>query len=173
MDIFVEQLVRRKRRPIDFLRVFLCLIAATIVILFMLIGPINSMFGSIIFLVGAALVYLLYLLATSINLEYEYCFTNGSLDVDKVIAARRRKRLTTLNARNIEMMATTKNRAFSGYMQNREIKKIYACSSLKDDNVFFVIYSDNSGKKMLLFNPNDKIKDGFRLLNPQKVFLTD
>ena len=173
MDIIVEQLIRRKRQAKDFIKVFLCLVAATVIITMMILAPFGNIVGTIIFFAGAALVYFLYHLGTSVNLEYEYCFVNGALDVDKIIAARKRKRLTELNARNIEIMASTKNRAFRGYMNDRDIKKIYACSSVNDIDVFFVIYNYKEEKHMLLFNPNDKIKDGFRRLNPQKVFLED
>ncbi len=168
MDIFVEQLVKRKARPTDLLKIFLCMAASFAVIFLLFIFG-----GMIVFVAAAALLYLIYNLGLSINVEYEYCLTNGALDIDKIIAARRRKRLTELNARDIEIMATVQNPEFKNYMKNRDIKKINASSSLKDDGVFFVIYSNDSKKYMLLFNPNDTIKDGFRRLNPQKVFLTD
>ena len=173
MDIFVEQLVRRKRKPSDYIKVFLCFAAAFVVIMLMFAFSNVPYVGSLIFLAAAGLVYLIYNVGISVNLEYEYCFTNGALDVDKIIAARRRKRITDVNARDIEIMATTKNRAFSNYMQNSDIKKIYACSSVQDEGVYFVVYTKDSKKMMLLFNPNETIKDGFRRLNPQKVFLND
>lgn len=173
MDIFIEQIIRRKRQPMDFVKVFLCLIAATVIITAMILFNSFSIIGTLIFFAGAALVYVLFNLMTSINLEYEYCFTNGALDVDKIIAARKRKRLTELNARHIEIMASTRNRAFRNYMENRAIKKIYACSSINDTDVFFVVYTKDGERTMLLFNPNDAIKDGFRRLNPQNVFLED
>lgn len=168
MDIFVEQLIKRKSRPTDFLKLFLCMAASFAVIMLLFIFG-----GMLVFITAAVLLYLIYNLGLSINVEYEYCFTNGALDVDKIIAARKRKRLTELNARDIEIMATIKNPAFKDYMKNRGIKKIDACSSLKDDGVCFVIYNKDNKRYMLLFNPNDTIKDGFRRLNPQKVFLAD
>lgn len=166
-------MVRRKRTGSDYAKVALCVFGVAIVVLLTILFSGVPYIGSIIFLIGAGLVYLIYNISISINLEYEYCFTNGALDVDKIIAARRRKRLTDINARDIEMMGTTKNRAFAGYMRNRDIKKIYACTSVNDEGVYFVLSSKNGKKQLLLFNPNDTIKDGFRRLNPQKVFLED
>ncbi len=173
MDVFVEQLVRRKRKPTDYVKVFLCFAAAFIVVILMFAFSRAPYVGSLIFLIAAGVIYLIYNIGITVNLEYEYCFTNGALDVDKIIAARRRKRMTEVNARDIEIMATTKNRAFDNYMRNSEIKKIYACSSVDDEGVYFVVYNKDSKKMMLLFNPNETIKDGFRRLNPQKVFLND
>lgn len=48
----------------------------------------------------------LILLITSVNLEYEYCFTNGSFDVVAIVNVRKRKRLTEFNAREVEIRAS-------------------------------------------------------------------
>lgn len=173
MDVFVEQLVTRKRQPLDYLKLLFCFAAAGIVIFLMFMFSALPYVGTLIFLAAAGVVYLIYNFSMTVNLEYEYCFTNGALDIDKIIAARRRKRMTEVNARDIEIMASTKNRAFGNYMSNNEIKKVYACSAVGDEGVFFVVYTKNGKKMMLLFNPNETIKDGFRRLNPQKVFLND
>ena len=71
-------------------------------------------------------------------------------------------------------MATRKNRAFNLNMQDRSLKKIYACTDLNAEDLCFMIYIyDNGSRKMLLFNPNEEIKEGIRRYNPQKVFLND
>lgn len=172
MDVFVEQLIVRKRTGTDYLIIAGCILAAILVCFFVPLF-LGRFLGAFTLLICVGLVYLLYNVMIGSNLEYEYSFTNGAMDVDKIIAAKRRKRVTSLNAREIEMMGTTKNRAFEGYMNNSEIKKVYACSSVKDEGVFFVLYTEGGKKKLLLFNPEERIQDGFRRLNPQKVFLND
>lgn len=172
MDIFVEQLVVRRRTGKDYLMMAGC-VAAALLICFFVPMFLGRFLGGFTLLLCVGLVYLLYNIMIGSNLEYEYSFTNGAMDVDKIIAAKRRKRVTSLNARDIEMMGTTKNPAFDGYMKNSEIKKVYACSAVQDEGVYFVLYSEGGKRKLLLFNPEERIKDGFRRLNPQKVFLTD
>ena len=171
MDVFVEQLVKRRRTSGDIVKIVLCFLAILLVIMAtpILIGI--QYFGSIALLLCVGLIYLLYNVLISVNLEYEYAFTNGALDIDKIIAARRRKRLTDLNAREIEIMAKTSNRAYKSYAENRGIKMIYACTAPTDEDVFFVVYQKNNNKYMLIFNPDERIRDGFRRLNPQNVFL--
>jgi len=173
MDIFVEHMIKRKRRPVDYVIMTACFLGSILAALLGLIGM-SSFLGPISLLLGFVAMYLLYQIFISVNVEFEYCFTNGALDVDKIYAARRRKRVTELNARHIEIMGTVKNSAFKGYMENKEIKKIFACTAANDEDVYFVVYTDKDGKRlMLLFNPEETIKDGFRRLNPQKVFLED
>jgi hypothetical protein len=70
-------------------------------------------------------------------------------------------------------MARPKDPEFHRLMQDRGVKKIYACSHVNDSDTYYVYYENEKGRNLLLFNPNDKIKDGFRRLNPQKVFLDD
>lgn len=177
MDIFVEQLVKRKRRPSDYLRIGACVLAMLLVVYFLPLGMsvlAKTGLGFIVFVVCCALIYVLYLLVTATNMEYEYCFTNGALDVDKIINRRSRKRMVEVNARRIEMMAGTKTPAFDRIKQDRSIKKIYACTSVDDADTYFVDYINDAGKRIvLIFNPNEKIKDGFRRYNPQKVLLND
>ena len=173
MDIFVEHLVKKKRTGKDFLKIIACLVGAFIILAILPLVLMIKYVGAIAFTVCIGLVYLLCRLVTSTNLEYEYCFTNGALDVDKVINMRNRKRLIEVNARKIDMMASNKNRDFKRYLEDRTTKKIYACTHIDDEGVYFVIFPGKEGRTMLLFNPNDKIKEGFRRYNPQKVTLDD
>ncbi|HIW57740.1 MAG TPA: hypothetical protein H9685_06170 [Firmicutes bacterium] len=171
MDIFVEQLVKKRRDGKDYLIMILCVVGVLAVLAAFSVFSMTAI-GFIAFLVAAALVYVLYMVFTSINLEYEYCFTNGALDVDKIINVRKRKRMTELNARTIELMAPRSHSQYERYLRDQQYKKVYACADRNADDLYFVLYMENENKKMLLFSPNEKIKEGFKRFNPQKVELT-
>lgn len=173
MDIFTECMVKKKKGTIDYLKVVLCILIIITVLMAMPFVSQVKYVGIILFMVCAGVIYLLYNIIISINLEYEYIFTNGAMDVDKIIAARRRKRITSLNARSIEIMASVHSNEAGAYANDKSIKRYYACTSVDDSDTYFVIYSENDKKYMLIFNPNETIKDGFKRLNPQKVFLAD
>ena len=179
MDIFVEQLVVRKKTVGTYLRIFGCLVGVFVVLalFFTLLSPLVSRFipalGGVSFLLCFGLIYLLYRLVSNTNLEYEYCFTNGALDVDKILNRRSRKRMTSLNARSIEKMARANDPEFQRLLQDGGVKKMYACTAVKEADTYYIVYNGEKGRQMLLFNPNEKIKDGFKRLNPQKVFLDD
>ena len=173
MDIFTECMVKKKKGTIDYLKVVLCILIIITVLMAMPFVSQVKYVGIILFMVCAGVIYLLYNIIISINLEYEYIFTNGAMDVDKIIAARRRKRITSLNARSIEIMASVHSNEAGAYANDKSIKRYYACTSVDDSDTYFVIYSENDKKYMLIFNPNETIKEGFKRLNPQKVFLAD
>ncbi|HEX3030256.1 MAG TPA: hypothetical protein VHT34_13385, partial [Clostridia bacterium] len=53
--------------------------------------------------VGA--IYVAYYLATSKNIEYEYIYTNGELDIDRIIAQKRRRRMFSTSCKNFDIVA--------------------------------------------------------------------
>lgn len=172
MDIFVEQLVKKKRGIKEIITVLASIIGALVILWFLPVAFVIPGIGFALFAVCVILMYLLYFLVTSINQEYEYCFTNGILDVDKIINMRKRKKMLEINVRKMEMMGTKKSAAFQKYMTDSNVKKIYACTHKEAEDLCFLVFPDESGKNMmLLFNPNEKIADAIRRYNPQKVEL--
>ncbi len=173
MDIFIEHMVKKKKTAKDYIKMVLCILTIIGMLALMACSMVVPYIGLILFTLCGIIIYILGRVASAINTEYEYIFTNGALDVDKIIAARRRRRMTSLNARSIEILAKVDSDRIDSYLNNREVKRKYACTDVYDDGVYFVIYSDDKRKYMLLFNPNEEILDGFKRLNPQKVFLND
>ncbi len=175
MDLVYEQLVKRKKKFTDYLRTAaLVLCGVALIFVIKLLEAYVPALGFVTFLACCLIVYLIYLTIIYINVEYEYIFTNGSFDVDKVLNKQNRKHITTINAREIEIFASEKNHKadFERYMADGGIKKIYACEDKKSEDIYFVV-SRVGESVMILLNPNEKIKDGFKRYNPQKVFLDD
>lgn len=172
MDIFVEQLVKKKRDSRDYMKIILSVAAAFVIIALLgLLSGFVPFVGMFMLIIVIGLIYGLYLIITSINVEYEYAFTNGELDVDVIISARRRKRLTAFDVSDMEIMAERSHSEFGRYMDNPKIEKLYACADKEADDVCFAVYTKEGYSHMLLFSPNEKIKEGFKALAPRKVFL--
>ncbi len=173
MDIIVEYMVKKKRTTADIIKILGCFLGVLVVLALIPMLVAIPYIGPIAFLLCFGLIYFLIRLVGATKLEYEYCFTNGLMDVDKILNMRNRKRMTELNAREIDVMASTKDRGFKLHMEDKSVKKVYACTNVDDEGVYYILYSENGVTKMLLFNPNDEIKDGFKRYNPQKVILDD
>lgn len=172
MEVFVEYMVKKKKSPLDYLKVALLLLAGLFVVFILMNFILIQFIGTIVLLVIAGIVYLVYRLVTSINLEYEYILTNSDIDVDMIINARRRKRMTTVNLRSVECFAQKKSPEFNRFSNSQGIKKLFACRDAADDNTCFVVYTEGEQTKMLFFDPNEKIADRIKTLNPQKTFLS-
>ncbi len=173
MDIFVEQLVKKKRGLKEIMIVLASILGAIVVLWLMTFAFVLPFIGFGVFAICVIFMYLLYFLVTSINQEYEYSFTNGILDVDKIINMRKRKKMLEINVRKMEVMGDRKAPEFQKYMSDSSVKKVYACTQKDAEDLCFLVFMDESGKnRMLLFNPNEKIVDAIRRYNPQKVVLS-
>ena len=173
MDIFVEQLVKKKRDGKDMLKIILSIVGAFVIIALLgLLSAFVPFIGMFMLLAVVGLIYGLYVIITSVNLEYEYAFTEGELDVDKVINARRRKRMTSFDVNDMEVFADKNYSEFNRYMNNPRIEKLWACADREGDDLCFAVYNSGGASKMLLFSPNEKIREGFRVMAPRKVFLS-
>ena len=88
MEIFLEQLVRRKKQPFDHIKMVLLTFAAIVVSLVLV--ALNFRFAAYTmglgWLVIAGVWYGYYLLLQNFSIEYEYTFTENEMDVDKIIA---------------------------------------------------------------------------------------
>ena len=93
MDIFVEQLVKKKRKAVDYATVALVIMIGLIlaglsVLLVIMFAPFMLILS---FIVVFAFIYLAIFVAQGTNLEFEYAVTNDFLVIDKIIAKKRRK----------------------------------------------------------------------------------
>ena len=116
----------------------------------------------------AGVIYGMYYLITSVNIEYEYILTNNELDIDSIMNTKRRKRLTTVNIRQIESWGKIGEKGAENYFENKSVKKIYACEDINDAETYFLVFYHDDDKNMLLFNPNEKILQRIERLNPQR-----
>ena len=176
MDIFTEYMVKKKKTVQDYLVMTAISVFGTllVLVLFVLLMGIIPQIASLGLLVIAGIGYGIYWLITSFNLEFEYSMVNYEIDVDKIINVRRRKRLTTVNIRGLEAFGTANGNRheFESYLKNSNTEKIYACRDKNDGNVFYAVYQEKEKQKMLLFNPNEKMLDTIKKLNPQKAMFT-
>jgi hypothetical protein len=171
MEIFIEHLVKKQKTAktslqkasLYFAALLLCIVA------FLVCANIQAISFLGIFLV-AGIIYGTWYLSKSMNLEFEYILTNGTLDVDKIIAQSRRKRLVSIDLSNIEKMAPMIEKYKSDYT-NQGIKKFIDAASGDTKTEYFIKFSnDKFGISLLRFNPDDRIIKGAFHAAPRKVF---
>ncbi|MBZ4647496.1 MAG: hypothetical protein PWR27_1529 [Petroclostridium sp.] len=164
MDIFIEHIVQRKKTPQDTLVTVGIMIAVLLIAMFALALP----FGPIIVV---AVGYGAYWLITSRNIEFEYSVTNGELDVDKIIAQRRRKRILSIHCKEFDIVAPVHDEKYKREFTNVNIKKsIDAMSSMNAENLYFAVFTLDGQKARLIFEPTGKMLEAFKTYIPRKVF---
>ena len=168
MDVFVEYMVKKQNTGKDILLKFVyAFLGVAIMLLALLLSPILGAFASLGFLLGCAAIYGAYYLISSMNVEYEYIITNGEMDVDKIIARRRRKRLLTANARRFEEFGAYNHETMSS---RNFANRVYACTAPADPGNYYAVFDHQTlGQTLLVFTPNDRVLESLRSFIPRQA----
>jgi len=166
MDTFFEQIISIKKNGktiasvlgIWFLALLLCFLA------FMFLSHISSIF---VFLI-AGIIYGAFKLSGLFNLEYEYIITNGTMDVDKIVNKSKRVKILTMRLRNFEIIAPILSDKYTN--EFKALKTADCSANAKASATYFAVYSDDEGRKCLLFDPSNKMIEITQKYCPDKFF---
>ena len=121
MDIFVEQIIKKRFGPKDYLIIVLILLLASLLVVAALVFiPMIVIPVVIGVCIGA------YYVITSRSLEFEYSVTNGDITIDKIIYRRKRKRVISVDAHTIEAIGKYKAEEHRGKNYS---ERLFASSS--------------------------------------------
>ncbi len=169
MDTYAEYIIKKKKRAADYALIVLAVFAGAVLSLAALL--VNAMILGLGWIAIAFVWYGVYVLINSRNLEYEYIVTNGELDVDKIIAKNGRKRIITVDFREVELCARVNDGEFRAQYENTAniAKVLDLTGDAKSDNVYFADFHSDGERKRILFEPNEKIFNGLKQVNPRNV----
>ena len=131
MDVFFEQLITIPKSGKAILLTVLMWLAGIVLALTIVFGV--ALYLPQMLVIGCAaafgILYLCWRWTGNFSCEFEYIFTNGDLDIDKIIAKQKRERKITLNVENTEKIFKYN----SSVVENvKYSKKIVAC--IPDEN---------------------------------------
>lgn len=151
MDVFVEQLVKKpsdgKSTALKILVAFGVVVISLFCLYLMLIGIFIALF-----LILAAIYGGIYLIQ-GFNAEYEYIVTNGDIDIDKIIAKRKRKRLITVKCSKIEDFGKLKD---APDVSGITIVEAGGISDDEAEDYYADLVHDSFGKVRLVFTPTER-----------------
>ncbi|MGN0599021.1 MAG: hypothetical protein ACI4JK_03910 [Oscillospiraceae bacterium] len=164
MDVFVEQLVKKpangKTLALKILIVLGIVIVSSFCLYLTLLGIVVALL-----LVFAAIYGGIYLIS-GLNAEYEYIVTNGEIDIDKIIAQRKRKRLITAKPSKFEAFGKLADAApVSGIT-------IVEASGIADEDAedYYIDFTHESfGKVRLVFTPTERTIEAITPFLPRPV----
>lgn len=149
MDTFFEQIVKKKKGAKEW-----AIIVAVIVAAAALLGLVLMFMVNLIIIAAVGVIYGAWWLATTQNVEYEYCVTNGDIDVDKIIARRKRERLVSVAGRKVRALAPFDPEKPLGRFQ----RTVVAAPSLAEEGLwYFTYHSKKNGDTLVVFMPDDRV----------------
>ncbi len=172
MDSFMEYMIAQQKTPMLIFKkliiYILALLAGLIISLgFIIVNP--RMFISFIPITLAAMIYIAYRINSSFDVEFEYIFTNGELDVDKITHKKRRTRLLTVHCKAFTCFAKVGDREHANEENDNFARIVDASAKSKMHEDYYAVFFLNGQKIKLIFNPTQKMIDLFKLYAPRVI----
>ena len=165
-DLFSETLIKKKSTGKD-LAAWLPLLCLSIALFVcgILVHP-------ALLLAGAAAAALGIWQRMRHNIEYEYAYVSGQLDVDCIYAKKSRKRLASYDLRQMEVMAPAESPFLDIYGKQSIRTADYTSGSESDKAAVYAVIVPHGGSRVkILFQPTEAMKKDLRMRSPSKVHL--
>ena len=155
-DSFMEQVVKKtptQRDKVLGIMVKVSAFALAMALIFTAMA-FESKFAPLAIFLGILAIYFSFKLAKKLEIEYEYIFTNGELDIDKIIAQSKRKRLCSLSLNNISQIGI--------WDDDMEVEAdstmVLASDNSGKIKEFYMIFKHREyGDTTVFFSPNDRL----------------
>lgn len=167
MDVFMEKIVAKKKDAKDTLFAAAMLLVGFIAILTV---PVIPVVNSLWLFIDAGIVYGIYYLISTRNIEFEYIVTNGDLDIDKIISRRKRKRIFSASCKDFDVVARLNSDKYDNEARNIK-NRIETVSSMQSPDVYFVTLSYKGERTIVFFEPDERMLNAFKTFIPRKVFI--
>ena len=167
-DIFIEYLVKKKSTPQTTLLKLLIVLGAILALpAILFLSQYLGMFSILSPILAVGALYGAYYLITSMNVEYEYSVTNGELDIDKIIAQRKRKRLLTINCRSVESFGRYKA---SEHTQKSYQTRMMTCDAPDSPDLWYcTVRAGDKGLTLVVFNASEKMLGAIKPFLPRPI----
>ena len=169
MDMFAEYIVKRKKEAVHYIQAVLYVLAALLIsVVIFILGIPFPVISSIVTLLIAGVWYGAVMLIKNKNIEYEYALTNGELDVDRIIARRKRKRILSVHCRIFEIFAPLEDEKYSAY---KNIKTIDVAREKNSATAYFAVFEQGGEKTCLIFETSLNMRNIIKKYTGNRAFI--
>lgn len=112
-----------------------------------------------------------YFIIPKTDLEYEYLFVNGELDVDMVMSKSKRKKAKSIDITQADLVAPLNSHRMDYYNGNQKMKTIDYSSGNPEHKRFAIITRDGTETCRFIIEPDEKMAESIKNSAPSKVFL--
>jgi len=174
MDHFKEEVVVSRHRVLGDILYALSWVFVVVLGLYAFILLQAIMFGFsmsmlLMLVLTAATAVLLFFFKDNFKTEYEYAFTNGSLDFAKVLRSARRKELGSMNVANVAACGHVAHESFQKFLAMKDVNKRNWFLN-RDGNLFYFYYVKENKKNMIIIEPSEEMVEMIRRYLPFGVY---
>ncbi len=129
---------------------------------FMLLNP--------LFLIpGVAMAICCYIFLPRLDVEYEYLYVNGELDIDAIYSKQKRKRIAGYDMEELEILAPSTSHALDSYKNQQGVKIRDFTSRDPQAQSYTLVFSKEGKRDIIKVELNDVILGDIRRIAPRKV----
>lgn len=164
-DLYQEHLVKKERTVKD------SLIKYGLLGLTVLFAAAGLFLFPLLLFVALILGIVCYFVFPKIDLEYEYLFVNGEMDIDKIMGKAKRKRVGSFNLAEADLMAPVNSHRMDYYNNNQKMKVLDYSSGNPEHKRFAVITRVGDDTCKIIIEPSEAMAVTMRNSAPSKVFM--
>ena len=174
MDHFLEEVVTKRNNTVNRIIYYFSWVIMIIAAVFasLTLGTLTMNFNwmSVITLVvSAGIAVYIWFFHDKLLTEYEYTFTNGSLDFAEVYNNKKRKSLGSLNVRNVEAFGKVDSESFRRYISMPGIKKMNWFLN-REAELYYFYFTKESDRKIIIFEPSEEMVSYIRQYLPNGAY---
>ena len=169
MDNFAEQLVKKNETSSDKTRRVMMIvvgilfsIALAVLALLQLGNPLVALLGFVLAVLSG---YGTFNIVQNTYVEYEYAFTNGELDVDKIIAKKKRREMVSTNVRQF----TDFGKYSDDLEETDDMTIIFATDNIASHEYYADFNDETVGSARLVFAPDERMLENIVKFLPAKL----
>jgi hypothetical protein len=164
MDIFVEQIIKKRFGTKDYAVIILVLLLGCL-----LIGVTVALIPLLAVLVVIGVCFGAYYVITSRSMEFEYSVTNGDVTIDRIIYRRKRKRVISVDAHTVDAIGKYKPEDHRGKDYSSRIFASVRDDGIGEDSWYFTARHPKQGNVLVVFNPEEKVLNAIKPFLPRQV----
>ena len=163
-DLYQEILISRETPFINKVIKVAAYVVTAIFILggFMMVNP--------LFLIpGIVMAVCCYFFLPRLDVEYEYLYVNGELDIDAIYSKQKRKRIAGYDMAELEILAPSTSHALDSYVNQKDVKVRDFTSRNPQAQSYTLVFNKESKRDVVMVELNDVILNDIRRIAPRKV----
>lgn len=164
MDNYYEQLVTTGKTSKYKIANGATYVFGVLGILFVGGGGVGLVMGLVLIAIAAGLFFL----KRNLYVEYEYGFTNGEIDVDKIYEMTRRKRAYSFSVKDLELLAPEDSYHVKDFA-NKPDKVYNFYPPTVDKKVWVAMVTGGTDRAQVRFTPNEELVELCYKYNPRAV----
>lgn len=174
MDVFSETLVKRKfnkqeRKKIKILFATLLICSVVFILLVPAVALLLKVGGiiTVSLIAYAVIIFLVWRTLKKMQLEYEYIIVNDTLDIDEIVAQKKRSRLITIELKTVEAAG----RYTKGQFEGRAFETvIHAEKNVEGhDNFYITLSHPTAHRTLLVFTPDEAMLSALHKTLPRQI----